>query len=177
MLDIIVAQYGGTIHMGNSTDAIRALNEDKAFQLVVFCAEEFPPPPLVFDNGRAGRKKRQTRVYYAPMKDAVLTRDEMFLASQAANIVAGMFLKRKRVLVTCMQGRNRSGLVVALALDMLSSEGGGAALRAVRERRQRVKGNVLCNTSFAALLENIPPRAGGPRAIALGTGEPMRLAL
>lgn len=174
MLDVIVAQYGGTIHMGNSMDAMQALNEDKAFHLVVFCAKEFGPPPTLLDTSRA---RRMTRVYHAPIDDAVLTQDEMFLASRAANLVAATFLKRRRVLVTCMQGRNRSGLVVALALDMLSSEGGEAALRAVRERRQRAGGPVLVNPTFVKLLESMPPRFGGPRSIVLGTGTPRSLAL
>ena len=174
MLDVIVTQSGVTIHMGNSTDAVRALNEDKAFHLIVFCAKEFGPPPQVLDHSR---DRRQTRVYHAPMDDANITRDEMFMASQAAKIVAAAFLKRKRILVTCHEGRNRSGLVVALALDILSSEGGEAAFNAVRERRRRAKGPALTNPTFATLLKNIPPRTTGPRAIVLGTGPQRALVL
>ena len=174
MLDVIVAQSGGTIHMGNSTDAVRALNEDKAFHLVVFCAKEFGPPPQALNDKLS---RRHTRVYHAPLDDGELTRDEMFMASRAANLVAAAFLKRKRVLVTCMQGRNRSGLVVAIALDMLSSEGGVAALNAVRERRRRANGQALANPNFVKLLESLPARSGGPRAIVLGTGPQRSLVL
>jgi hypothetical protein len=168
MQDVIVAQYGGIIFIGNAEDAIRALNEDKEFHLVVFCAKELGPPPLVFHPTKP-LLKRRTRVYHAPLDDAELTRDELFIALRAANLVAATFLARKRVLVTCMEGRNRSALVTALALDMLSSEGGLAAREAVRQRRVRAKGPVLSNPSFAKVLENIPPRLGGPRAIVLGT--------
>lgn len=175
MRDVIVIQKGGTIHMGNSLDAMAALNEDKAFDLIVFCAKEFGPPAMALKKGEV--KRRLTRVYHAPIDDAVLTRDEMFIASRAANLVAASFLKHKRILVTCMQGRNRSGLVVALALDMLSSEGGGAALAAVRERRLRAGAPALTNPSFVKLLESLPPRSTGPRTIVLGTGSPRSLVL
>jgi protein-tyrosine phosphatase len=151
-LDVILAkERGGTICMGDARAAIEAISQ---FDLVVFCAEEFQPKrELIL------RTTSKVRVVYAPFDDGDLSRHELETATHAADAVAGGFHHGRKVLVTCMQGRNRSGLVVALALHMLSGAGGAAAMRMVRARRQAAEGPALANLAFMKLLENIPPRA------------------
>ena len=166
-VDVIVAKSRATICMGRDRDAFDAV-QGKRFDLVVFCAKEFGPPPEALGEAKVVRQRRAA-TYHCPLADAVLTRDEAFLAARASDLVASYFLKGKEVLVTCMQGRNRSALVVALALHRLSGEGGGAAVRAVRQRRLFADGPVLSNPTFVAYLESIPPRSGGPKIISLGT--------
>ena len=170
MLDVIIAKRRGTICMGDATNAISAI-DGKRFALVVFCAKEFGPPPQVFDVHRRAHDPdaKRASVYHCPIDDAVLTRDEMFLASRAADLVTANFLAGREVLVTCMKGRNRSGLVVALALHMMSGCGGKAALRAVRNRRLHAEGPALVNPTFVQLLENIPSRKQAPAAVAVST--------
>ena len=157
-LDVILARRRGALCMGDATDAVAALSGSR-FHLVVFCAKEFGPPPQVFKDPR----ERRAKVYYCPLDDAVITKDEAFLASRAADVVLQALRSSQEVLVTCMQGRNRSGLVIALALHMLSGSGGEAAAQFVRQRRLRVAAPALTNPSFVALLKNIPLREDGPK--------------
>ena len=167
MLDVILANQKSSLCMGDATDAVSALDGSR-FHLVFFCAQEFPPPPQVFKDPR----QRRARVYHVRLDDAVLSKDELFAASRAADLVTGSFLQGSQILITCMQGRNRSGLVAALALHMLSGAGGKAAMRAVRERRVHVEAPALVNPSFVTLLENIPPKdAARARGIRIGTEE------
>lgn len=161
-IDVIIAKDKGAICMGDARAAVEAIPH---FDVVVLCAEEFQPTREMIRNG-----KRRVALVYAPIDDAELSEKELMIATRAADIVAEMFEQGKQVLVTCMAGRNRSGLVVALALHMLSGAGGVAARRIVRERRTSADGPALSNPSFNALLDNIPARApptlrlaGGPR--------------
>ncbi len=58
-----------------------------------------------------------------------------------------------RVLVTCMQGRNRSGLVSALMLIRLGATA-DAAIRSIR----RARVNALTNEQFVLLLRSAQAR-------------------
>jgi hypothetical protein len=59
----------------------------------------------------------------------------------------------RRVLVACAGGRNRSGLVVGLAVRVLLDCSGAQALRLVQSRRE----NALNNETFARYLASLPP--------------------
>src|SRR5205823_12412292 len=59
-----------------------------------------------------------------------------------------------RVLVACAGGRNRSGLVVGLAVRELLSCSGAPALTWVQSRRE----NALNNATFARHLAGLPPK-------------------
>ena len=59
-------------------------------------------------------------------------------------------------LITCAQGRNRSGLVSAMTLCHMTGAPGKIAARAVRERRRSPFGPALTNAEFMATLETIP---------------------
>ncbi len=89
---------------------------------------------------------------------------ELDQARWAGQVVAERVLAQERTLVTCWQGRNRSGLVVALAVRRLLGVTGGEALTIVRMRRP----GALTNDHFARLLQELPaPRRAllpnGPR--------------
>ena len=71
---------------------------------------------------------------------------------QAAEIVARRVRSGERVLVTCAMGRNRSGLVSALALHFLTGISGAEAARLVKARRH----NALTNRYFMAALFKVP---------------------
>jgi protein-tyrosine phosphatase len=81
--------------------------------------------------------------------------------------IAGWLARRIRegrtVLVTCQQGRNRSGLVTALTLVALTGASGNRCARAVKARRHSPYGEALCNRDFLDLLRSIPSkRSAGP---------------
>lgn len=71
---------------------------------------------------------------WAPFDDGPVDDDTVLTAKLSASQVARAVSKGKRVLVTCMGGLNRSGLVVGLALRSLGYDA-DAAIRLVREAR------------------------------------------
>ena len=92
------------------------------------------------------------RVLHAPMDDGNLI--PLATAGQAASWVVGEILSGRRTLVTCQQGRNRSGLVVSLALWMLTRQPGVACVR----RLLAVRPSALANSTFRAYVENLSTR-------------------
>ena len=89
-------------------------------------------------------------------------------------LVARRVRRGRPALVTCWQGRNRSGLVVAMALCHLTGCAGPAAVQAVRERRRAPAGATLTNQVFVRALSAIAPRRRGQQtfraALAAGLG-------
>lgn len=110
-----------------------------AFDALVLCAEEHQPVP---------HPGVRIRVIRCPMDDAVLTREEWRRAVHAAREVANLQRAGHRVLVTCWAGRNRSGLVTALALNMLTHWPFEAVIQHIQRRRP----GALTNKTFTAAL-------------------------
>jgi protein-tyrosine phosphatase len=82
------------------------------FQHLVLCAMEFQLPPELFPG---------VNVIYAPMNDdgkTPMSVEEMKIAVRTAKQVVDHLEHGDNVLVTCRQGRNRSGIVTALTLCM-----------------------------------------------------------
>jgi len=101
----------------------------RSFDCLVLAAMEYQLDPCFF---------RGAEVLAAPLNDdgSPITRGEMATAVTAAGRVIARLKAGRRVLVTCHMGRNRSGLIAALALCMgparKSSEEAIAAVRAAR---------------------------------------------
>lgn len=76
---------------------------------------------------------------------------DIAVASEAAALVAVEVAESRRTLVTCWQGRNRSGLVVAFALVKLYGVSGRRAMRMVRA----VRPTALTNDAYARLLRSL----------------------
>jgi hypothetical protein len=96
----------------------------------------------------------------------------MVAAHGVARYVADAVRGGERALVTCVQGRNRSAFVAALALQRLTGASGPEAADVVRAARQPDAGaTVLVNPWFCALLARIPraPR-GSPLSRASTSG-------
>lgn len=112
------------------------------FDAIVFAAAEIQPdfgdPP-------------EQLLLYAPLLDEDIAKDpeQRWWATQTAERVAHLVRTNRRVLVTCNQGWNRSGLITALALRFLdySTE---EAIRLVRAARGE---DALGNPSFVKFLE------------------------
>lgn len=117
------------------------------FEVLVLCAQEFQPRAHLFPY---------MKVVHAGIDDAgtPVTRAELETANDAAEAAAYYASEGLRVLVTCWQGINRSGLVSALALHKLTGASGEACIKRVQERRP----GALTNPWFVETLSEIPAR-------------------
>ncbi len=105
--------HTGSLWLGGADDVTKA--HDDGFNVVVLCADEFQPARHIIAT-------EDMEVIHAPNDDSEnpLTRDQLTVAIAASRVVVKRFKEGKKVLVSCMQGRNRSGLVMALALHRLA---------------------------------------------------------
>lgn len=110
------------------------------FSLLVLCAEEYQPPGELFDG---------VQVLHVPLDDAELSAAEWQRAAKGARAVCKHVMGKGRALVTCMAGRNRSGLVTAMTLRLLT----GAKGDAIVDHIQRRRAHALTNRSFVQALK------------------------
>lgn len=117
---------------------------DAGFTALVLCAEEYQPRSRSFPN---------VHVYHAPNDDAkrLPSAEEGRIAMAAAQWVAGRILLGDTVLVTCHAGRNRSGLVSALALWRLT----GKSIQACAQRVMKRRPLALTNRYFLHWLQQV----------------------
>jgi len=117
------------------------------FRVIVFCAEEYQPPAARFPG---------IVVRGFPFDDSATpsARDiEVALAGGAA--VAADLARRRRTLVTCRMGRNRSAFVCALGLHFLTGEPAAAWGEFVRGKRRDPTGvRALSNDAFRRFLRS-----------------------
>ena len=130
----------------------------RGFHTLVLAAKEHQPPAARFPG---------LRVLHAPLDDSgtPMSTAEWRIAKAAAERVARAVLSGQRVLITCQQGRNRSGLVTALALHLLTGYAGSACAERVRQHRQRglpAGVQALVNPYFNAALAGLKPRPRRP---------------
>lgn len=124
---------------------------EHGFDCVVLCA---------YENQDASRY-HDIDVILAPNDDNYRrppTNEEMVIAMSAAGEVAKRLERGENVLVTCMQGRNRSGLVSALTLHYWKGYSGVDATRLVQERRL----TALQNPGFVAALKRFKGTTPAP---------------
>lgn len=118
----------------------------KHFDGLVLCACEYQCPPGFFPG---------VEVLSVSLNDdgSPMKRSEAFAAVKAAKEVMAWIEAGKRVLVTCMQGRNRSGLVTALTLChgpwKMRPDQAIAAIRAARGP------SALSNDDFVGLIHKL----------------------
>lgn len=146
--------HGGSLWQGGATDVMSGVRYD----LIVLCAEEFQPEAHLIVRERFPNDTRpEPKVLYAPNDDSEnpLTRAQLTIAIGASRVVAKSFREGKKVLVSCMQGRNRSGLVTALALHRLYGMAGERCRGYIRARIP----HALTNPSFNKFLDSLKARA------------------
>jgi len=116
------------------------------FDVLVLCAVEHQPRARCFPG---------VHVIHCPLDDAdhPPSEYEWNLANQTGRFVAECIKIGGRALVTCMQGRNRSGLVTALALHNLTQQPGLVCVKYVQEGRTAAP--ALTNDHFVAALATI----------------------
>lgn len=116
------------------------------FDMVVFAAKEWQPMPFMYPDVQVVKVALDDDYEVAP------SRVQALAAMRVAGMVADAVRAGKKVLVTCYAGRNRSGLIVAMALMDLYGMSGAEAARLVREKRQTPMGPALANPQFRAML-------------------------
>lgn len=146
-LVFVAPRSGGKLWQGGVMSAMEQGKHD----VIVLAAEEFQPP-----RG-SGMLDPAADIIYAPNDDAELIPAQIQTATDAAVQVADALERGQVVLVTCFAGRNRSGLISALALHTLMGMSGRHASAFVRQARE----NALTNPNFSRFLDAIP--AGAPR--------------
>lgn len=110
--------------------------------VLVLCARELQPTALAFHG----------TVLRCPLNDAEPDIAQARTAVQTALEVAKAIASSKRVLVTCHMGLNRSALVVALALNRLTTMSGDEIVDRIRARRGQA---ALGNQHFVTLIKRI----------------------
>lgn len=110
------------------------------FDLLVLCAREHPPSVSA---------SRELPIIVCPLDDDhVLPERQWRRAAACAREVALAVDRGFRVLVTCAQGRNRSGLVSGIALHLLTGHNGCDCAKYIQRRRP----GALSNEAFVAAL-------------------------
>jgi protein-tyrosine phosphatase len=119
------------------------------FDVIVFTADEYQPAAGMFPG---------VRVRHFPFDDSTQPTDrDLATAWAAAEAVARYMRRGQRVLVTCRMGRNRSALVAAFALYLITEAPGADILALVRSRRTDAVGvQALSNRAFQAYLRALP---------------------
>jgi len=117
------------------------------FDVLALCAMEYQPTTEWYPGIVIGRIR---------LDDAELSAGQALQAFQLAAQLAKMIKMKKRVLVTCAQGRNRSGLITALTMVALTGCSGFEACHAVRVRRQSPFGPALMNHHYMTAICEIP---------------------
>ena len=108
--------------------------------LLVLCAVEIQPSDAAL---------RGISFMRVPLTDDGRMPDaEWDLAFESGCVVAQLVREGHQVLVTCAMGRNRSGLVSAIALHVLTGKPGSTCVDWVQRRRP----NALTNPAFVAAL-------------------------
>lgn len=137
--------HGGSLWLGGADDVTAGGD----YALIILCADEFQPAAHII-------AKPGVQVVHAPNDDSSnpLTRQQATVAIAASRVAARAFREGKKVLISCMQGRNRSGLVMALTLHRLYGMAGERCREYIRNKRP----HALTNDSFNKFLDNLKAR-------------------
>jgi hypothetical protein len=152
------------LYVGSRPRTGRLLREI-GFDVLVLCAQ---PSEYKLTYGVSGREFYAhfpgLQVIGCPLDDSEERPDYESIknAFLVAREVAHSIRRGRRVLLTCMEGRNRSAFVAALALHDLSGRSGPDCEEKVRAERGAQLGPskpVLFNTHFRMILATIKERA------------------
>jgi protein-tyrosine phosphatase len=133
------------LHIGSAPPR-GALVADEDFDVLVLCAEEYQPALKWFPGLQS--------VIHCPMDDHIPTDREIDNAVSAAMDVADRYSRGQVTLVTCVAGRNRSGMVSALALHFITCLPLDEVVPYIQKKRRGVDGErALTNPWFVRLLE------------------------
>jgi len=138
-------RIGPRLYQGSKPPFGRNLQR-AGFDILALCALEHQPRARAFPG---------IEVLHVPLDDADHPPSELEwrLALGAAKHIALGVRAGRRALVTCMQGRNRSGLVTALSLHFLTGQPGRVCTSYVQQARTAAP--ALTNDFFVGALASI----------------------
>lgn len=139
--DLVRAKNGALLAQGGKPEIVQpGAPYARRFDVLVLCAYEIQPQLNYSD----------LLVIHAPMDDNYdfMAMEDISTAVQTAQVVSDQLRKGRRVLSTCHQGRNRSGLVSAMALCLTYGYKPSEAIQIVRLARM----HALTNPQFVRLL-------------------------
>jgi len=119
------------------------------FRTLALCAMEWQPSADMYPD---------VEVLRVILNDAELGREDARAACSIASRLYERVRQGHKVLITCSQGRNRSGLVTALTLAGLTGCTGAKAIQAVRDRRRSPFGPALTNDHYVRALLRVEGR-------------------
>lgn len=121
---------------------------EQGIQVLVLCEAEWQPSAVDFPN---------ILVIHCPLEDELepMAYEDRVQVTDVAREVTALLSRNLRTLVTCYQGRNRSGLVNAMVLMNRYGITGDEAIRRVRVARP----TSLVNPHFCEAIRKTPPRA------------------
>lgn len=118
------------------------------YTTLVLCAQEYQPPSRDFPGLRY--------VLHVPLDDARPSPDEIDAAMTASMDIADLYEQGEDILITCIAGRNRSGLVSALSLQLITQDPMRLIVRHIQRKRHDRYGNpALTNPWFLDLLKHV----------------------
>lgn len=119
------------------------------YDLLVLCSIE-GLAMLGYPSERQTARMYGCETLHAPFYDGPVSQEVSEQAERASAVVARAVRGGDRVLVTCFEGRNRSGLVVALALlRLFPAMSPDAVIRLIKNRRWAPSGySALTNQDF-----------------------------
>lgn len=125
------------------------LAHPEKYDVIVLCADEFQDK----EGQLSASYGKSVRVLPAPNDDSgnPFTKEQATIAVVAARQVVKEYRLGKRILVSCAMGRNRSGLVMALALSRLCGVSGNDAIKVIREKVP----HALSNPQFVDFLASV----------------------
>lgn len=136
--------------MGSAPPVGRTLAR-AGFHVLALCAEEYQPSAEAYPSVEIAR----TSLVDDGSPLTFMQLDEVLDVSRG---LAETVRKGRCVLVTCVQGRNRSGLVTAMTLSRLTGMSGTDAVWAVRARRCSLHGPALTNRHYVEAMRVVPSR-------------------
>lgn len=150
---------GAELWQGDQTDVEKLIAvRDKRIDVVALTAMNFQPEiPAHYEIVRA----RLIDESGMSPEAAALTAG---IAEFAASDIADWLELRYNVLVTCKAGRNRSGLVIGLALLKAAQMEPDEIVKLVRERRRTPEGPALNNPVFVQIIRDLARTGTSPQA-------------
>lgn len=140
----IVRRPGWSLWVGGKPP----LDREIPFDTLVLCAREVQPERLGFSK----------QVIRVPLPDSSLSSYELRRALAGGQQVAAALAGRRRVLVTCYAGLNRSALVASLALGLVTRMEPDQIIELMRTRRSP---DALHNPHFVEYIRKFVPKRSG----------------